>query len=165
MFENDQLRRLGECLVNGRAASTGRHSCPCLPPVRIKDTEELLLRSRIGCEFAIESWRHARWLAGGDRTQRPSLAASLRRPGAKKALAEIWGAEDKDHVLAAVKAFEDAHGAQFPRAAAKITGNVAELLTRWRAVNAPHLLALVRARACFERGVLVERHDQQGKAA
>ncbi len=28
---------------------------------------------------------------------------------------------------------------------------------RWRAVNAPHLVALVRAGACFERGELVER--------
>ncbi|MFE4416282.1 IS256 family transposase, partial [Streptomyces sp. NPDC056821] len=27
---------------------------------------------------------------------------------------------------------------------------------RWRAVNAPHLVALVRAGARFERGVLVE---------
>ena len=33
---------------------------------------------------------------------------------AKKALAEIWGAEDKQHALAAVKAFEAAHGAKFP---------------------------------------------------
>jgi hypothetical protein len=29
--------------------------------------------------------------------------------------------------------------------------------TRWRAVNTPHLVALVRAGARFERGVLVER--------
>jgi hypothetical protein len=29
--------------------------------------------------------------------------------------------------------------------------------SRWRAVNAPHLVALVRAGARFERGVLVER--------
>jgi hypothetical protein len=29
--------------------------------------------------------------------------------------------------------------------------------TRWRAVNAPHLVALVRAGARFERGKLVER--------
>jgi hypothetical protein len=29
---------------------------------------------------------------------------------------------------------------------------------RWRAVNAPHLVALVRAGARFERGKLVERH-------
>ena len=28
---------------------------------------------------------------------------------------------------------------------------------RWRAVNAPHLVALVRAGARFERGVLLER--------
>ena len=31
-------------------------------------------------------------------------------PGAKKALAEIWGAEDKPHALAAVKAFDAAYG-------------------------------------------------------
>ncbi len=31
---------------------------------------------------------------------------------------------------------------------------------RWRAVNAPHLVALVRAGATFEKGVLVERSDQ-----
>jgi transposase-like protein len=33
---------------------------------------------------------------------------------------------------------------------------------RWRAVNAPHLVALVRAGATFERGVLVERPDESG---
>jgi transposase-like protein len=31
---------------------------------------------------------------------------------------------------------------------------------RWRAVNAPHLVALVRAGAQFEKGILVERPDQ-----
>ncbi|MCA1676147.1 MAG: IS256 family transposase, partial [Actinobacteria bacterium] len=31
--------------------------------------------------------------------------------------------------------------------------------TRWRAVNAPHLVALVRAGARFEAGELVERSD------
>jgi putative transposase len=31
---------------------------------------------------------------------------------------------------------------------------------RWRAVNAPHLVALVRAGATFEKGVLVERPDE-----
>jgi putative transposase len=30
---------------------------------------------------------------------------------------------------------------------------------RWRAVNAPHMVALVRAGARFERGRLVERHE------
>ena len=31
---------------------------------------------------------------------------------------------------------------------------------RWRAVNAPHLVALVRAGATFRNGQLVERLDQ-----
>jgi len=135
-------------------------------------------------------------------------------PGAKKALAEIWGAEDKDHALAAVKAFEAAYGAKFPKAAAKITDDTDELLAfydypaehwvhlrttnpiepafatvrhrtkvtkgpgsraaglamafkliesaqaRWRAVNAPQLVALVRAGARFDRGILVERPER-----
>jgi putative transposase len=134
-------------------------------------------------------------------------------PGAKKALAEIWGAEDKDHALAAVKAFEAPYGAKFPKAVTKITDDLDELLAfydypcehwvhlrttnpiestfatvrhrtkitkgpgsrtaglamafkliesaqdRWRAVNAPHLVALVRAGARFERGLLVERPE------
>jgi hypothetical protein len=35
---------------------------------------------------------------------------------------------------------------------------------RWRAVNAPHLVALVRAGAVFERGKLVERPDEPAAA-
>jgi putative transposase len=31
---------------------------------------------------------------------------------------------------------------------------------RWRAVNAPHLVALVRAGARFEKGKLIERPDE-----
>jgi putative transposase len=31
---------------------------------------------------------------------------------------------------------------------------------RWRAVNAPHLVALVRAGGTFERGQLVERPNE-----
>ena len=138
-------------------------------------------------------------------------------PGAKKALAEIWNAEDKQHALAAVKAFEGAYGAKFPKAAAKITDDVDELLAfydypaehwvhlrttnpiestfatvrhrtkvtkgpgsraaglamafkliesaqdRWRAVNAPHLVALVRAGATFINGKLVERPGEKGQ--
>jgi hypothetical protein len=34
--------------------------------------------------------------------------------------------------------------------------------TRWRAVNAPHLVALVRARARFANGHLIERPDESG---
>ena len=53
---------------------------------------------------------------------------SERIPGAKKALAEIWNAEDKRHALDAVKAFEAAYGAKFPKAVAKITDDVEQLL-------------------------------------
>src|SRR5262249_59178804 len=49
-------------------------------------------------------------------------------PSAKKALAEIWGAEDKQHALAAVKAFDAAYGVKFPKAATKITDDAQELL-------------------------------------
>jgi putative transposase len=138
-------------------------------------------------------------------------------PGAKKALAGIWGAEDKQHALAAVKAFEAAYGAKFPKAVAKITDDVEELLAfydypcehwvhlrttnpiestfatvrhrtkvtkgpgsraaglamafkliesaqdRWRAVNAPHLVALVRAGATFINGKLIERPGEEAQ--
>jgi len=137
-------------------------------------------------------------------------------PGAKKALAEIWGAEDKPHARAAVRAFSAAYGAKFPKAAAKITDDADELLAffdypcehwvhlrttnpiestfatvrlrqrvtkgpgsraagmamafkliesaqqRWRALNAPHLVALVRAGARFEKSKLLERPDESG---
>ena len=33
---------------------------------------------------------------------------------------------------------------------------------RWRALNTPHLVALVRAGAAFEKGILVERPDESG---
>lgn len=135
------------------------------------------------------------------------------QPGAKKALTEIWNAEDKQHARQAVTAFEAAYGTKFPKAIAKITDDIDELLafydypaehwqhlrttnpiestfatvrhrtkvtkgpgsraaglamafkliesaqSRWRAVNAPHLVALVRAGARFEAGRLVERSD------
>lgn len=132
-------------------------------------------------------------------------------PGAKKALAEIWNAENREHAEAAVKAFAGPYGAKWPKAAAKITDDEEELLAffdypaehwihlrttnpiestfatvrhrtkvtkgsgskagiaiafkliqaaqeRWCAVNAPHLVALVRAGARFERGKLIERN-------
>jgi hypothetical protein len=49
-------------------------------------------------------------------------------PGARKALAEIWNAEDRQHALDAVGAFEATYGAKFPKATAKITDDVQELL-------------------------------------
>jgi len=51
------------------------------------------------------------------------------QPGAKKALVEIWNAEDRDHALKAVTSFKAAYGAKFPKATAKITNDVDELLT------------------------------------
>ncbi len=138
------------------------------------------------------------------------------QPGAKKALAEIHQAEDKERALAAAKAFAAEYGAKWPKAVAKITDDLDVLLafydfpaehwihlrttnpiestfatvrlrqrvtkgpgsraagvamafklieaaqTRWRAVNAPHLVALVRAGARFENGKLVERPDESG---
>jgi transposase-like protein len=136
-------------------------------------------------------------------------------PGAKKALAGIWGAEDKDHARQAARAFDAAYGAKFPKAAAKITDDLDQLLAfydypaehwvhlrttnpiestfatvrhrtkvtkgpgsraaglamafkliqsaqdHWRLVNAPHLVALVRARATFINGKLVERPGEE----
>jgi len=136
-------------------------------------------------------------------------------PAAKKALAEIWNAEDREHARRAVAAFKLAYGAKFGKAVAKVTDDLHELLafydypaehwihlrttnpiestfatvrhrtkvtkgpgskaagiamafklieaaqTRWRAVNAPHLVALVRAGATFKRGKLVERNTRQ----
>jgi putative transposase len=35
--------------------------------------------------------------------------------------------------------------------------------TRWRALNAPHLVALVRAGTKFEKGVMVERSEEQNE--
>jgi putative transposase len=36
---------------------------------------------------------------------------------------------------------------------------------RWRAVNGPHLVALVRAGARFDKGVMIERPDEDGEVA
>ena len=140
-------------------------------------------------------------------------------PGAKKALAEIFQAEDKQHARKAAAAFADSYGAKWPKAVAKITEHLDVLLAfydfpaehwihlrttnpiestfatvrlrqrvtkgpgsraagvamafklveaaqaRWRAVNAPHLVALVRAGAVFEKGQLVERPAESGGEA
>jgi len=138
-------------------------------------------------------------------------------PGARKALAEIWGAEDKQHAAAAARSFEAAYGAKFPKATAKITSDLDQLLAfydypaehwvhlrttnpiestfatvrhrskvtkgpgsraaglamafkliesaqdRWRCVNAPHLVALVRAGATFTNGKLIERPGEKAE--
>ncbi|GGX41244.1 IS256 family transposase [Streptomyces chryseus] len=135
------------------------------------------------------------------------------QPGAKKALQEIYNAEDREHALTAISAFETTYGVKFSKAVQKVTDDTDGLLAfygfpaehwthlrttnpiestfatvrlrtkvtrgagsaaaalamvfklvesaqaRWRAVSAPHLVALVRAGACFERGRLVERSE------
>jgi putative transposase len=135
------------------------------------------------------------------------------QPGAKKALQEIYNAEDRTHAEKAVKDFATAYGAKWPKAVKKITDDSEELLAfydfpaehwihlrttnpiestfstvklrtkvtrgagspaaalamvfklaesaqdRWRAITAPHLVALVRAGARFENGHLVERPE------
>jgi len=123
------------------------------------------------------------------------------QPGAKKAIQDIYNAEDRDHADAAVKTFAKLYGAKFPKAVKKITDDQDQLLAfydfpaehwihlrttnpiestfstvrlrtkvtrgagsrtaalamvfkpvesaqqRWRAVNAPHLVALVQRRS------------------
>ena len=49
-------------------------------------------------------------------------------PGAKAALAEIYNAEDRDHALSAIKAFEADYGDTWPKAVAKITEHTDVLL-------------------------------------
>jgi putative transposase len=60
--------------------------------------------------------------------QRAQRAAQVRHPGAKKALAEIWNAEDKDHAQAAANVFAADYGTKWPKAAAKITDELDVLL-------------------------------------
>jgi putative transposase len=139
--------------------------------------------------------------------------------GARKALAEIRDAPDRDHAQRAIEVFARDYGIKWPKAVAKITDDAEELLTffdypaehwghlktsnpiestfatvrlrtrvtkgpgskaaglamafklleaaqdRWRAVNGPHLVALVRAGARFDKGVMVERPDDVGEVA
>lgn len=130
---------------------------------------------------------------------------------AKRAIQEIYNAEDKDHAVQAVRAFERAYQVKYPKVVKRLTDDEDELLAffdfpaehwihlrttnpiestfatvrlrtkvtkgagsrvaalamvfkliesaqaRWRAVNAPHLVALVRAGATFKNGRLIER--------
>jgi putative transposase len=131
--------------------------------------------------------------------------------GARRALAEIRDAPDREHAERAIEAFTGDYGVKWPEAVAKVTEDAEALLcfydfpaehwlhlktsnpiestfasvrlrtrvtkgpgskaaglamvfklleaaqNRWRAVNGPHLVALVRAGARFDKGVLVER--------
>lgn len=69
-------------------------------------------------------------------------------PGAKKTVAEIWGAEGKDHARAAAKAFGAAYEVKFPKAAAKISDDLDQLLAFYDYPPRPqagHLLARQQA--------------------
>jgi len=139
--------------------------------------------------------------------------------GARKALAEIRDAPDRQHAEQAIQVFARDYGTKWPKAVAKIVDDAEELLCfydfpaehwlhlktsnpiestfatvrlrtrvtkgpgskaaglamafkllesaqdRWRAVNGPHLVALVRAGARFDKGVMVERPDEVGEVA
>ena len=141
------------------------------------------------------------------------------QPTARRMLAEIRDAEDRDHAEAAIGAFDQAFGTKWPKGVAKILDDREALLAfydfpaehwghlkttnpiestfatvrlrtkvtkgpgsraaglamafkliesaqdRWRAVNGPHLVALVRAGARFQKGVIIERNSQNRKDA
>jgi hypothetical protein len=71
--------------------------------------------------------RRRRFGSADERTRVAALPKSA-HPGAKKHLAEIWNAEDRTHALTAVKAFEAAYGIKHPKAVAKVTDDLDELL-------------------------------------
>ena len=138
---------------------------------------------------------------------------------ARRMLAEVRDAEDREHALAAMQSFAREFGAKWPKAVAKVVDDAEALLAffdfpaehwvhlkttnpiestfatvrlrtrvtkgpgsraaglamafklieaaqqRWRAVNSPHLVALVRAGAKFEDGLLIDRDNQQDQEA
>jgi len=140
------------------------------------------------------------------------------QPTARRALAEVRDAEDRDHAVREIAAFARDF-AKWPKAVAKVVDDAEALLAffdfpaehwvhlkttnpiestfatvrlrtrvtkgpgsrvaglamafkliesaqqRWRAVNSPQLVALVRAGAKFERGVLVNHDNQQDQEA
>jgi putative transposase len=146
------------------------------------------------------------------------LPASV-QAGARKALAEIRDAPDRDHAQRAIEVFARDYGVKWPKAVAKVVDDAEELLCfydfpaehwrhlktsnpiestfstvrlrtrvtkgpgskaaglamafklleaaqdRWRAVNGPHLVALVRAGARFDKGVMIERSDAAQEVA
>jgi transposase-like protein len=140
-------------------------------------------------------------------------------PTAKRMLAEIRDAEDRDHAVAAAKRFDAQFRAKWPKAADKISKDLDRLLTfydfpaehwvhlktsnpiestfstvrlrtrvtkgpgsraaglamtfklieaaqhRWRRINGPHLVALVRAGATFRKGLLIENDSPEDQVA
>jgi putative transposase len=141
------------------------------------------------------------------------------QPTAKKMLAEIRDAEDREHAVAAATRFDAEFRPKWPKAADKIASDLDRLLMffnfpaehwlhlktsnpiestfstvrlrttvtkgpgsraaglamafkliesaqgRWRAVNGPHLVALVRAGATFKKGILIENKPTEDQVA
>ena len=138
------------------------------------------------------------------------------QPLAKKMLAEVRDAEDREHARDAAKAFDNEFHAKWPKAAEKLRDDLGPLLCffdlpaehwvhlktsnpissrpsrpsgtthppiattdglamafklidatedRWRYVNGPALVALVRAGATFRKGMLVENISKQEEVA
>jgi putative transposase len=177
---------------------------------------------------ALGLWAALREVFPATRTQRcwvhktANVLAGLPKSvhvGARRALAEINQAEDRDRAAAAINAFAADYGPKWPKAVAKVTGDAEALLAfydfpaehwvhlrttnpvestfatvrlrtrvtkgpgskqaglamafklldaaqdRWRAVNGPHLVALVRAGAVFRKGVLITRPELDQEAA
>lgn len=157
--------------------------------------------------------RHQRCWVHKSRNVSNALPKSA-KPGATRAMQEIYNAEDRAHAEKAIEAFVKTYGTKWPKAAAKITDDRDELLAfydfpaehwihlrtinpiestfstvklrtkvtrgagspaaalamvfklvesaqdRWRAITGAQLVALVRAGARFQNGVLVERQEQ-----
>lgn len=57
-----------------------------------------------------------------------AAAPKSAHPAAENTLAEIWNVEDKTHALTAVRALTELFGAKLPKAVAKITDELDELL-------------------------------------
>jgi putative transposase len=177
---------------------------------------------------ALGLWAALREVFPATRTQRcwvhktANVLAGLPKSvhvGARRALAEINQAEDRDRAAAAINAFAADYGPKWPKAVAKVPGDAEALVAfydfpaehwvhlrttnpvestfatvrlrtrvtkgpgskqaglamafklldaaqdRWRAVNGPHLVALVRAGAIFRKGVLITRPEPDQEAA
>ncbi len=189
--------------VLGRPAARPANGAGCAP----RCSRSVTARWGSGRRCATCSPRPANSGAGCTRSPTSSTRCRSRpSPRAKRLLAEIRDAEDRDHAEAAATAFAAEFGAKWPKAVAKITDDLEPLLAfydfpaehwihlkttnpiestfatvrlrtkvtkgpgsraaglamafkliesaqhRWRAVNGPHLVALVRAGATLREG-------------
>jgi hypothetical protein len=207
---------------SARPPTAGRNCCATLGAVACARRWWWLVTARWGCGRRCGTSSPPPATSATGSTSSPTCLPACPRParaGARKALAEIRDAPDRDHACRAIEAFARDYGVKWPKAAAKITEDAEELLTffdfpaehwqhlktsnpiestfssvrlrtrvtkgpgskaaglamafkllesaqqRWRAVNGPHLVALVRAGAQFDKGVMLERPDDVQEVA